>query len=60
MKILSLNIRVLGAVPKKLALKQLITIMSPTVLLLEETITEGSKGKINSERVYKGLGNDKQ
>ena len=43
MKILSINIRGLGAEPKKITLKRLITTMSPTVILLQETMTEGNK-----------------
>ena len=45
MKILSINIRGLGAEPKKPALKRLITTMIPTVLLLQETMTEGKKAE---------------
>ena len=45
MKILSINIRGLGEVPKKVTLKQLITTMSPTVLLIQETMTEGNKAE---------------
>ena len=45
MKILSLNVRGLGAVPKKVALKQLLATTSPTVLLLQETMSEGKKAK---------------
>ena len=43
MKILSINIKGLGVEPKKHALKWLITTMSLTVLLLQETMTEGKK-----------------
>ena len=43
MKILSINIRGLGAVPKKFSLKWLITTMSPSVILIQETMTEGNK-----------------
>ena len=45
MKILSINIRGLGAVPKKVALKRLITTMSSTVLLIKETLTKGNKAE---------------
>ena len=49
MKVLSLNIRKLGAIPKKLALKRLLAITRPTVLLLQETMIEGQ----NAEEVVK-------
>ena len=45
MKILSINIRGLGAVPKKVTLKWLKTTMSPSVLLIQETITKGNKAE---------------
>ena len=45
MKILSLNIRGLRAVPKKVTLKRLLAIMSPMVLLLQETMIEGKKAE---------------
>ena len=45
MKVLSLNIRKLGAIPKKLALKRLLAITRPTVLLLQETMIEGGRSK---------------
>ena len=45
MKTLSINIKGLGTVPKKVSVKLLITTMSPTVLLIQETMTEGNKAK---------------
>ena len=43
MKILPLNIKRLGAVPNKVALKWILANISPTMLLIQETMTEGKK-----------------
>ena len=45
MKILSLNIRGLGVVPKKVTLKRILANISTTVLLIQETMTEGKKAE---------------
>ena len=45
MKILSLNVRGLGATSKKNALKRLLANTRPTILLLQETMTEGRKAE---------------
>ena len=56
MKILSLNVRGLGAVPKKVALKWLLATTSPTVLLLQETMSKGKKAEEAVKECVKGWG----
>ena len=56
MKILYINVKGLGAIPKKITLKWLITTMSPSVISIQQTMTEGYQAEEMGKECKKDWG----